>query len=123
MGTAKNEFFRLPRKPANAHFIRVFGDAEKFFCTYLTQSDDLGRVVVPKEVRVNLGIRDGDAFEIFTTEDRRGVVFQKYSFDTPVAQALKSLRVAVEDSELSCRKEFLQSITELEARLKLEEDE
>lgn len=85
--------------------------------------DDLGRVVVPKEVRVNLGIRDGDAFEIFTTEDRRGVVFQKYSFDTPVAQALKSLRVAVEDSELFCRKEFLQSITELEARLKLEEDE
>lgn len=85
--------------------------------------DDLCRVVVPKEVRVNLGIRDGDAFEIFTTEDRRGVVFQKYSFDTPVAQALKSLRVAVEDSELSCRKEFLQSITELEARLKLEEDE
>ena len=85
--------------------------------------DDLGRVVVPKEVRVNLGICDGDAFEIFTTEDRRGVVFQKYSFDTPVAQALKSLRVAVEDSELSCRKEFLQSITELEARLKLEEDE
>ena len=85
--------------------------------------DDLGRVVVPKEVRVNLGIRDGDAFEIFTTEDRRGVVFQKYIFDTPVAQALKSLRVAVEDSELSCRKEFLQSITELEARLKLEEDE
>ena len=85
--------------------------------------DDLGRVVVPKEVRVNLGIRDGDAFEMFTTEDRRGVVFQKYSFDTPVAQALKSLRVAVEDSELSCRKEFLQSITELEARLKLEEDE
>lgn len=85
--------------------------------------DDLGRVVVPKEVRVNLGIRDGDAFEIFITEDRRGVVFQKYSFDTPVAQALKSLRVAVEDSELSCRKEFLQSITELEARLKLEEDE
>lgn len=85
--------------------------------------DDIGRVVVPKEVRVNLGIRDGDAFEIFTTEDRRGVVFQKYSFDTPVAQALKSLRVAVEDSELSCRKEFLQSITELEARLKLEEDE
>lgn len=85
--------------------------------------DDLGRVVVPKEVRVNLCIRDGDAFEIFTTEDRRGVVFQKYSFDTPVARALKSLRVAVEDSELSCRKEFLQSITELEARLKLEEDE
>ena len=44
--------------------------------------DDLGRVVIPKEVRRSLGIREGDAFEIFTTEDRRGVVFQKYSFDT-----------------------------------------
>ena len=85
--------------------------------------DELGRVVIPKEVRKSLGIRKGDAFEIFTTEDRRSVVFQKYSFDTPVAEALKSLRVAVEDSELSCRKEFLQSITELEAQLKLEEDE
>ena len=51
--------------------------------------DDLGRVVIPKEVRRSLGIREGDAFEIFTTEDRRGVVFQKYSFDTPVAPALK----------------------------------
>lgn len=85
--------------------------------------DDLGRVVIPKEVRRGLGIREGDAFEIFTTEDRRGVVFQKYSFDTPIMDALKCLRVAVEDSGLSCRMEFLQSITELEARLKLEEEE
>lgn len=68
--------------------------------------DDLGRVVIPREVRRSLGIREGDAFEIFTTEDRRGVVFQKYSFDTPIADALKCLRVAVEESELSCRMEF-----------------
>ena len=34
--------------------------------------DDLGRVVIPKEVRRSLGIREGDAVEIFTTEDRRG---------------------------------------------------
>ena len=57
--------------------------------------DDLGRVVIPKEVRRSLGIREGDAFEIFTTEDRRGVVFQKYSFDTPVAQALKRQRAVL----------------------------
>lgn len=78
MGTAKNEFFRLPRKPANAHFIRVFGDAEKFFCTYLTQSDDLGRVVIPKEIRRTLRIREGDPLEIFT--DREGeIILKKYS--------------------------------------------
>lgn len=85
--------------------------------------DDLGRVVIPREVRRRLGIREGDAFELFMTEDLRGVIFQKYSFDTPVAEALKSLRVAVEDSEMPCRMEFLQSITKLEARLKLEDDE
>lgn len=78
MGTAKNEFFRLPRKPANAHFIRVFGDAEKFFCTYLTQSDDLGRVVIPKEIRKTMRIREGQAMEIFT--GREGdIVLKKYS--------------------------------------------
>lgn len=78
MGTAKNEFFRLPRKTANAHFIRGFGDAEKFFCTYLTQSDDLGRVVVPKEIRRTLRIREGDPLEIFT--DREGeIILKKYS--------------------------------------------
>lgn len=78
MGTAKNEFFRLPRKPANAHLIRVFGDAEKFFCTYLTQSDDLGRVVIPKEIRRTLRIREGDPLEIFTSNDGE-VIFKKYS--------------------------------------------
>ena len=78
MGTAKNEFFRLPRKPANAHFIRGFGDAEKFFCTYLTQSDDLGRVVIPKEIRRTLRLREGTPLEIFT--DREGeIILKKYS--------------------------------------------
>lgn len=64
MGTAKNEFFRLPRKTANAHFIRGFGDAEKFFCTYLTQSDDLGRVVIPVEMRRVLDMGEREALSI-----------------------------------------------------------
>lgn len=39
--------------------------------------DDLGRVVIPKEVRRNLGIREGDALEIYT--EGRAVCFVKYS--------------------------------------------
>ena len=31
--------------------------------------DDLGRVVVPKEIRRNLGIEEGDTLEIFTDDD------------------------------------------------------
>ena len=40
--------------------------------------DDLGRVVIPKEIRRVLRIRDGDPLEIYT--DREGeVIFKKYS--------------------------------------------
>ncbi len=40
--------------------------------------DDLGRVVIPKEIRRTLRIREGDPLEIFTNADG-GVVFKKYS--------------------------------------------
>ncbi len=40
--------------------------------------DDLGRVVIPKEIRRTLKIREGDPLEIFT-EASGEVVFKKYS--------------------------------------------
>ena len=40
--------------------------------------DDLGRVVIPKEIRRSLRIREGDPLEIYTTKE--GVCFRKYSF-------------------------------------------
>ena len=40
--------------------------------------DDLGRIVIPKEIRRTLRIKEGDPLEIFT--DRQGeVIFKKYS--------------------------------------------
>ncbi len=40
--------------------------------------DDLGRVVIPKEIRRTMRIREGDPLEIYT--DRNGeVIFKKYS--------------------------------------------
>ena len=40
--------------------------------------DDLGRVVIPKEIRRTLHIREGDPLEIFTNTDGE-VIFKKYS--------------------------------------------
>ena len=40
--------------------------------------DDLGRVVIPKEIRRVLRIRDGDPLEIYTAGDGE-VIFKKYS--------------------------------------------
>ena len=56
--------------------------------------DDLGRVVIPKEIRRTLRIREGDPLEIFT--DREGeIILKKYSpigeFGMPVKLYAESL--------------------------------
>ena len=40
--------------------------------------DDLGRIVIPKEIRRTLRLREGDPLEIFTGSDN-DVIFKKYS--------------------------------------------
>ncbi len=39
--------------------------------------DELGRIVVPKEIRYNLGIREGEPLEIYT--ENNTIVIKKYS--------------------------------------------
>ncbi|MFZ5640938.1 MAG: stage V sporulation T C-terminal domain-containing protein [Bacillota bacterium] len=39
--------------------------------------DDLGRMVIPKEIRRNLKIREGDPLEIFI--DKNSIIFRKYN--------------------------------------------
>ena len=65
------------QNPENPHKHWVFWHFQKV-CPYLTQADDLGRVVIPKEIRRTLRIREGDPLEIFTQSDGE-VIFKKYS--------------------------------------------
>lgn len=39
--------------------------------------DDLGRVVIPKEIRNNMKLREGDPLEIYTTNE--GIMLTKYT--------------------------------------------
>lgn len=39
--------------------------------------DDLGRIVIPKEIRRNIGLREGEAMEVFLEDNC--VCFKKYS--------------------------------------------
>ena len=51
--------------------------------------DDLGRVVIPKEIRKSMNIREGEALEIYT--DRDGcVIFKKYQNDNlaPIGESI-----------------------------------
>lgn len=45
--------------------------------------DELGRIVIPKEIRRKLGIKDGDPLEIFTTRDGE-VLFKPYQGESKV---------------------------------------
>ena len=61
--------------------------------------DDLGRVVVPKEIRNSMGIREGDALEICTIDG--GIVLRKNNYEeNKSAQA--SEFVANNASKIAC---------------------
>ena len=41
--------------------------------------DDLGRVVIPRDIRKSMGIREGEPLEIFLESD--AVIFRRYSYN------------------------------------------
>ena len=57
--------------------------------------DDLGRVVVPKEIRRTLRIREGDPLEIFTDKDG-SVVLKKYSPIGELSEYARDFSAAIE---------------------------
>ena len=67
--------------------------------------DDLGRVVIPKEIRRTMRIREGDPLEIFTNAGGE-VIFKKYSpigeLSTFATEYAESLALATELSVIIC---------------------
>lgn len=51
--------------------------------------DDFGRVVIPKEIRRALKIRESDSFVISVTEN--GVLFEKYDVNAEITDSLKGV--------------------------------
>ena len=62
--------------------------------------DDLGRVVIPKEIRRTLNIQEGDPLEVFVGENG-SVVFQKY--ETPTEDKTAIAQKWLEDNALPMR--------------------
>lgn len=61
--------------------------------------DDLGRVVIPKEIRRTLNIREGDPLEVLVGENG-SVVFQKY--ETPAEDKPLSPRSGLKITRFPC---------------------
>lgn len=85
--------------------------------------DDLGRVVIPKEIRRTLRIREGDALEIFT-DNQGGVIFRKYSpvgeMATFAAQLADVLNAAADAPVLVCDRDHVIAVAGTSKREYLE---
>lgn len=78
------KFFQYNRSAMSNNRFRVSSihSTERFETMKATgivrRIDDLGRVVIPKEIRRTMRIREGDPLEIYTDKEG-GVIFKKYS--------------------------------------------
>lgn len=76
--------------------------------------DDLGRVVIPKEIRRTMRIREGDPLEIFTDKDGE-LIFKKYSpigeLSDFAAQICDSLRKATDGIAAVCDRDAVIAIS------------
>ncbi len=81
--------------------------------------DDLGRVVIPKEIRRTMHIREGAPLEIFTS-DEGDVIFRKYSplgeFPQTSAQCVEALFKVTKYPAFVCDRERIVSATGLNRR-------
>lgn len=64
--------------PTKGEICKVRTDADMRATGIVRRIDELGRVVIPKEIRRTLRIREGDPLEIYTDHDGE-VVLKKYS--------------------------------------------
>ena len=75
--------------------------------------DDLGRVVIPKEIRRTLRIREGDPLEIFVHDGM--VCYKKYTPETDYLNTIESMLTDLsEDMDVALDKKE-------ELKLKMEE--
>lgn len=82
--------------------------------------DDLGRIVVTKEIRRKLAIREGDPLELYVGDDF--VAFKKYNPAKSVKISLAALKDAVMDEPaLECKGNLLRKLAEVSALLDAEE--
>lgn len=62
--------------------------------------DDLGRIVIPKEIRRTLGVSDGTPMELFTEDGK--LIMQKYEVEMCIEDRLNELQ----NTFLECKEDL-----------------
>ena len=72
--------------------------------------DDLGRVVIPKDLRRTMNIREGDPLEIFVDEGY--ILFRKYDQFTPIVKMIDNAMEAVLEDDPKNAGEIIEKLSE-----------
>ena len=83
---------------------------------FVRRIDDLGRVVIPKEVRRILRLQDGEGMEIFISDG--GVLFKKYDETKITEEIVDSLIENVSGGCFKNTSDIMQKISEIKELLK-----
>ena len=81
--------------------------------------DDLGRIVIPRDVRKEMCIYENDPFEIFI--DENGIYLKKYNLRSDIENAIIRAKLCVLDNRSlseDTSKEILRQLSEIEKLLK-----
>lgn len=85
--------------------------------------DDLGRIVIPKEIRKTFGIHENDLLSISVDAENGAISLEKYQPDNDCSSAVRHLKKAVyANTSLSFNEkgQCLSIIADLEAALGIE---
>ena len=81
--------------------------------------DDLGRIVVPKEIRQRFNLKEGDPMEFWLHEDGRSIVLTPYSVELNAANLIRqAVEILEGDDEKIAYREMLKILAD-----KLEDEE
>lgn len=70
--------------------------------------DELGRVVIPKEIRRKLGIKDGDPLEVFTAKGGE-IILKPYQEESKVVDDFIE---AFKEMDVTDKKEIMKKLVE-----------
>lgn len=79
--------------------------------------DDLGRIVIPKEIRRTLEVKEGDPLELYL-DNEGGLVLHKYEKESYTDRVSKLLDSLIDEHELTDDEKFIcHEMTALVARI------
>lgn len=82
--------------------------------------DDLGRIIIPKEIRRSLRISEGDPLELWIDGD--SIVVTKYKHTLHMSEAINILKESLKDDFNNCKykNELLNLVSVMEKLIKVE---